>query len=127
MGVSVGARFGAGVLGIVGGALALVMGILMAVFGGLMGALASSNGASLAASGGLAMVFGILAILIATLFFLPWKKPAVILMALDIAALMWAFLRVEAWALALVPVLPLVFAVLLGLTGRPLRRPGVAG
>ena len=52
--------------------------------------------------------------IIAVLFFLPSKKPAVILLAFDIAGMVWAFARVDAWALALVPLVPLGVALFLG-------------
>ncbi|MBK6318649.1 MAG: hypothetical protein IPI33_10935 [Dehalococcoidia bacterium] len=112
--MSPGARLGAGVLTIVGGAIALVLGLLLALVGGALEAVYGTNGNSAGVSGVLAILFGLGAVLIAVLFFLPSKKPAVILLAFDIAGMVWAFARVDAWALALVPLVPLGVALFLG-------------
>jgi len=102
------------VLTLVGAGLAFLLGLLIVLLGGVMAAFDANSGASAALTGGLAMVFGLTAIPVAALFFLPRVLPAVAFLALEIAALLWAFARVDSVALALVPVLPLAFAALSG-------------
>jgi hypothetical protein len=124
MKLAFGARVGAGVLGILGGALALLIGFVLLLFGGALGALTIDGGWSAAGTGALVMVLGCVAVGGAALFFIPKSFPAVILMALDIAAILWAFSRIDWTAVALIPVLPLGFAVLLGLAGGSRHEPG---
>jgi hypothetical protein len=74
----------------------------------------------------MALVFAIAAVPVAGLFFLPRLLPALTLLALEIAALLWAFSRVDAVALALIPVIPLAFAALAGVVALG-ERPEPAG
>jgi len=115
MNLALGSRLAAGVLGLIGGALALLIGLVLLLFGGIIDVLDANNGNSVALSGFLATVFALGAIGAACLFFLPWAKAAVVAMAFDIAFLVWAFARVDAWALALIPVAPLACSILFGL------------
>jgi hypothetical protein len=115
--ISLAARLSAGVLGLVGGSLGLLLGLLLLLLGVVMAALQASNGGSIAASGALALVFGFAALGGAALFYLPWRKAGVIVTALSVAGLLWAFALIGAWPLALIPVIPLAAAILFGLAG----------
>jgi hypothetical protein len=50
------------------------------------------------------------------LYLLPSARAAFVAMAVSLALMLWAFVRVDAWALGLIPILPLACSVLLGLS-----------
>ena len=115
MNLALGSRLAAGVLGLVGASLALLLGGVMLIFGGVVDVLDANNGNSVALSGFLAVLFALGGVGAAGLFFLPWARAAVAATAFEIALLLWAFARVDAWALALIPVAPLACSVFFGL------------
>jgi len=112
-----GSRVSAGLLGFVGGALGLGLGFILLLLGGVMAILHASNGASVGVTGAIVILFAAWAVAVASLFFLHRDRPAIGLTAVSIAGIIWAFARIDAWGLALIPVLPLAGAVILGAIG----------
>lgn len=106
-------RIAAGVLAIIGGAVALGIGFLLALVGGALEAVYGVNGNSAGVSGLLAMLFGFGAVVAAALLFVSTRKRALIVLAANMAGLLWAFARVDAAVLALIPLVPLGVALLL--------------
>jgi hypothetical protein len=118
--LSIGARMAACVLGVIGGSVALVMAVVLILFGGVLSIVSSGSHASVAASGGLLCLFSLVALAAAAAFVLiPWSRLPAVITALDIAAMFWAMARIDAAGLSLVPIVPLCFAVLLGLAAEP--------
>lgn len=111
-------RIAAGALAIIGGAVALGIGFLLAVIGGAFEAVYGVNGNSAGVSGLLAMLFGFGAVFSAALFFVSTRKRALIVLAVNMGGLLWAFARVDAAALALIPLVPLGVALLLAAISR---------
>ena len=117
-----GARLAAVVLGIAGAGVALVMGLGMFFFGGVIDMLESNNGASIALSALIVIPVAAGGLWAAWMLFRPNPRLAVAATVLEIALLWWALALVDAWELALVPIVPLAGSVLFGLAA--VIRPG---
>ena len=104
-----------GVLALTGGGLAIALGFFVLLIAGVMGAFNANNGGSAAVAGLLAVLFGFCAIGSTALLLLPRLLPGLAALGFSIAGLLWAFSRVDAIGLALIPVLPLAFAALCAL------------
>ena len=115
MDLAAGSRLAAVVLGIVGAGVALVMGLGMLFFGGVIDMLEANNGASIALSACIVIPVAVAGLWAAWQCFRPNPRLAVVATALEIVLVWWAFDLVDAWELALVPVVPLVGSVLFGL------------
>jgi hypothetical protein len=110
-----GLRMAAGVLAALGGALALVTALVMVIFGVLLDVITTSTDVSLGLTGFSLLFFGLLAcVLSAGFFVLPRPRWTASLLALDIALIVWSLARIDAWVFAVIAVLPLCFAVILG-------------
>jgi hypothetical protein len=118
--LSIGARVAACVLATVGGSVALVMAIVLVLFGGVLSIVSTGSPASVAASGGLLFLFSLGAVCAAAGFVVfPWSRVPAVVIAVDIAAMLWSMARIDAVGFALVPIVPLCFAVILGLAPAP--------
>lgn len=112
------------VLCTIGGSVALVIAIILILFGGVLSIVSSGSHASVAASGGLLLLFSLVALCAAAGFVLiPWSRLPAVVTALDIAAMLWAMARIDAVGFSLVAIVPLCFAVLLGLATEPRATP----
>lgn len=103
------------VLGATGGAVALTMGLGMLFFGGVIDMLEANNGASIALSGCIIIPAALGGLWAAWMFFGPNPRLALGATVLEIVVVWWALALVDAWELALVPVVPLACSVLFGL------------
>ena len=110
-----GARLAAVVLGMAGAGVALVMGLGMLFFGGVIDMLESNNGASIALSACIIIPAAVGGLWAAWQFFRPNPRLALAATVFEIVLVWWALALVDAWELALVPVVPLAGSVLFGL------------
>jgi len=115
MDLAAGSRLAAVVLGIAGAGVALLMGLGMLLFGGVIDMLEANNGASIALSACIIIPVAVGGLWAAWQCFRPNPRLAVAATALEIVLVWWAFDLVDAWELALVPVVPLAGSVLFGL------------